>query len=226
MIDRTVAAAAELVLSTPDGSPADIDVEDLALRVAAYVEAGEVPAQRHPIGFLHIDMSELGGAPPGVNYRLHLWTEISPRVDGLGTIHDHVWALASAVLIGDLEDVNFVARASSNGRDAFVLVSYTPQGNDFVPAGTYEVAEARRRAVAAPMVYRLDAGRLHRTEVLSLPTMTLVVADRRVAGPDRPLVSVAAEAAPEHVGTRPIISPRDAADMLRGVLGERRGHGY
>jgi hypothetical protein len=55
--------------------------------------------------------------------------------------------------------------------------------------------------------------------------MTLVVADRRVAGPDQPIVSVAADAAPEHVGTRPIISPRDAADMLRGVLGERREHG-
>jgi len=225
MIDTTIAAAAELVLSTPDGSPADIGVEELVRRVAAHVEAGELPARRHPIGFLHIDMSALGGAPPGVDYRLHLWTEISPRADGLGTIHDHVWALASAVLIGDLEDVNFVARASPNGGDAFVRVSYTPEGNDFVPAGSYELSEDRRRAVAAPMVYRLDAGCLHTTEVLSFPTMTLVVADRRVDGPGQPLVSVAAEAAQEHVGARPIISPRDAADMLRGVLGERREHG-
>lgn len=218
-MDSTVAGAAELVASTADGSAIDIDLEALVLRVAEHVEAERVVARRHPIGFLHIDLSALGGAPTAVEYRLHLWTELAPRVDGLGAIHDHGWAMTSAVLIGALEDVNYAARSTVDGGDAFVRVTYTSDGNDFTDAGTYDVAENRRRTVTAPTVYRLEAGRLHTSEVVSLPTMTLVVADRRGVGTYEPLVSVAAEAAPTHVGVRATFTPPDAAAMLRAALG-------
>ena len=54
--------------------------------------------------------------------------------------------------------------------------------------------------------------------MVTLPTMTLVVADRRGVGSYEPLVSVTAEAAPTHVGVRETIAPQEAAAMLRAAL--------
>ncbi|WP_367318819.1 hypothetical protein [Streptomyces sp. HUAS ZL42] len=217
-IDDVVAATADLVARTPDGHPAEIDVNDLVFRIAERVEKGELVVRRHPVGFLHVDVSALGGAPHEVEFRLHLWNHPEPRRDGLGNLHDHGWNMASAVLIGELEETNFTAANSPDGEVAFVRVTYTAEGNDFTQEGNCSITEVRRRRVPAPLVYRLGPRLLHRSAVVKSPTITFLVADRRSVGPYQPLVVVAAEEAPRSVGLRPVIPPQDAAEMLRAAI--------
>ncbi|WP_432033193.1 hypothetical protein [Streptomyces antibioticus] len=220
-IDDVVASTADLVARTPDGHPVEVDVDDLVLRIAARVATGELVARRHPVGFLHVDVSALGGAPHEVEFRLHLWDRLEPRSDGLGNLHDHGWSMTSAVLIGELEESTFTAAKLPGSDVAFVRVTYTAEGNDFSQEGDYTITEVYQRRVPAPLAYRLGPRILHMSTIVKSPTITFVVADRRTVGSYRPLVMVEEQEAPTRVGLRPVISPHDAAEMLRAAIGRK-----
>jgi hypothetical protein len=96
--------------------------------------------------------------------------------------HDHTWDLASAVLVGALEDTTFRACPAADG--PFVVYHHVYSEGRLASTGeTVELVEARKRKVAQGVVYRISAGTPHVTHVDELPTLTLVVANE--TGRDR-----------------------------------------
>lgn len=214
MIDALIRSAFIETRNTPDGEPLKLDASQFLTQVAARLKASAVVAVRHPLGFIKIDLTELAGAETGYECRLHVWSGNYQRNDGLGSVHDHSWELTSAVLFGELIDTNLNAIPVPSGKHTFVRVSYRQDGFDFQPAGRCDLAVQKSRRVKSPSVYRLAANVLHCTKVCSESAVTLAIADRRTAGPDRPLVSVQGHLPPRAHGPRDTVESREASDAL------------
>ena len=222
MIDSLINAAINSARNTPDEMAVALDVGALLTHVADKLRDGSIKAVKHPVGFMLIDLSELVNTEPFHQYRLHVWSADQHRSDGLGYIHDHSWSLTSAVLLGELIDINMTASADPDGAYHFVRVTYGSMGESLEDAGRFALTAWRRRTLRAPVVYRLEAQVLHETRILSDSALTLVIADRSKFGDYRPLVEVQDDLVVSDIGPREVIRSDIASNVIRSLLETNR----
>jgi hypothetical protein len=218
MIDSLICSAINSISSTHDEMPVDLDVRALLLRIADKLRDGSIKAVRHPVGFMLIDLSELVDDEPFHQYRLHVWSADQHRSDGLGYIHDHSWGLTSAVLLGELVDINMTASADPGGAYHFVRVTYGSMGESLEDAGRFALTVWRRRTLRAPVVYRLEAQVLHETRILSDSAVTLVIADRSKFSQYRPLVVAQDDLIVSNIGPRMVLRSDIASNAISSLI--------
>jgi hypothetical protein len=172
---------------------------------------GKVPSTRHPLGFCHFELTdELELADARV--RVHIWTADSLRDrDNLGVHHAHTWSLASCVLIGSLRDTWYEAHAADEGSFHGIEVDYA---NRVVrpTSQRYELDVVRTLDVLPGRVYRLPPDAPHNTDVLTVPSATLVVA--RESGLSSTPVFSPVELSETRPGERLPLSDEDAAAAI------------
>lgn len=170
-----VIATAATSMTGAHKSKLRIDAGSLLRSVASL--APELDVFRHPLGFLHVELTPVADCPPSQRVRLHVWSDVSNRwKDDLGSIHDHTWELRSLVLLGLLTDVTYEPKESPDGEHVASRVLYEESGTRIQRLeGRFVLRVVAELDVEAGHVYRLPPGTLHTTEVRKLPTATLVV---------------------------------------------------
>lgn len=176
-----------------------------------------VPTTRHPLGFVHFDVTGLAKLPPFSFARLHVWDATLAPPDPAGNIHDHSWHLTSAILTGALRDRTFVPVPTPGGSLSAVRVEYG-ETNEFPDAGRYELRKLTDTTYRKGDVYQIKSRIVHESEPLGHPTVTLVVglpdANAEMHGPL--ILSRSKQGAP---GTpkRESLSPAAAKKVLEDI---------
>lgn len=136
----------------------------------------DLPCNRHPLGFVHIELTPVASLKSGERLRVHYWPQAGANADQIGTLHDHVWSLASVVAVGSLRDRTYVPMADPAGAFDGTRVVYGEDRNEFVPAGTFNLTFDRETHVGGGAVYRIPSRRVHDTTVVEAPAVTFVLA--------------------------------------------------
>ena len=211
--------AVATLTATHDDSALSVDPGVLLRAVAELV--GEIPTTKHPLGFMHFELTSIVGRAPSERVRLHLWSqETREWQDRLGTIHSHTWELNSLVLLGGLKDTVYEAVENGAGKYRAVEVTYGPSGPESKPTGDlFELRGASVREVTASHAYRLPAGTLHGSEPLAVPTVTLLHA--RESGKRSVLVLRDADLDSQPAAPRAEVHRADATRSLNEALAAR-----
>lgn len=130
--------------------------------------------RHHPLGFYYAVDSALE-----VPLRYHVWPSdwALPASQAGGDIHDHIFELNSAILLGALRHEIFDFQLSAAGDKEILRVRYDGnrahllRGNEFG-----ELRRARDEIFREGTAYRLLPGVIHRAEPVTLPVVTLVCA--------------------------------------------------
>ncbi|MGW1208056.1 hypothetical protein ACWD5F_00295 [Streptomyces sp. NPDC002499] len=202
------------VQSTADDDITSIDAPELLNYISAKIE--EIDVSRHPLGFIHAELSSLVYLREGQRVRLHIWNDFVPDVDNLGFVHDHAWNLTSAVLLGELTDVSLEAVPDDAGSHQGTRVNYGPV-NTFTPARRYDLRERSRRHVKAGQVYRIPSRKIHRTEVTALPLVTLLFTQDDPPDSPGPMIFSPFPSTSSGTGVREKLSPAEAVSLLKQV---------
>lgn len=151
---------------------------------ATILAGASVEFWRHPLGFMHGELTPVVSAPENERFRLHLWLNDAGSGDQLGDLHEHTWELTSLVLKGQVLDSNFEAVACSNGEFTGSRILYGDV-NSSVEVGNFDLVRIAERTVQEGSVYKIPSRTIHLNRVSSLPTVTLVrsVDDGRGDGP-------------------------------------------
>ena len=179
----------------------------------------QVAVMRHPLGFIHFDVGSMGEGI-SVPLRFHVWTGMSLAwSDPLGKSHDHVWNLTSLVVAGALTDSALVFEEAAQGNERIVEIVYSEDGNQAESNGQRVVSrEISKQLVEAGSVYRVSANAFHRTDIVELPTATLVIA-RPGSPAARPrIIASLDEGATARAAPRSPIAVEDARSALQQVL--------
>lgn len=179
---------------------------------AAALSATNLPVTQHPLGFLHLDLS---GFSENGRARLHLWTEeFMSKADPLGRLHDHTWELRSTVLVGELTDHVLDPAPDPDGKYLAHVIRYDESGNSIeMRPGRWRLDEVEARRVLAGQNYQLPPRLVHRTEISSFPTATLVIPTEH-GGPG-PVVFAPHQITDARAAPRMPIEPRLAATALQ-----------
>lgn len=195
--------------------PLAIDSRPLLQTVAGMVP--DLVVTRHPLGFIHVDLTPFAQLGSDEQLRLHIWTEESARhTDELGLIHDHVWEGKSFMLAGSLTNRLLRATRSPSGRSMLSEVAHM-DGEQFV-----EVID-KDLALKLIDLKRCDEGNwyflprrvIHETRINRYPTATLVLAVKFAAGRPRVLTEVHPNPGAR---TRPNVPPEVTLSALTEVL--------
>jgi hypothetical protein len=189
--------------------------------VVKYIHANLslVEAQRHPLGFLHIDARSLHPREREV-LRLHLWCKEFMTPDGIGQHHDHAWTLTSVVLHGQLTDTIFGEDIDPSGEHRLLNVQYG-ESEDKLEVGPdrFTLRPFEERRVNAGHIYRLEAGVVHETTVQAIPTSTLVLASfRDEHRPPRVFTPLSKQSGEVLVSTRQAVEEHQVAGALDALL--------
>jgi len=182
-MSSAVSVAVERLAEAVDGDTVNFDVEAILDDVRAHVS--DVRATRHPLGFTHVDLTDWQAGPTGSEKcRLHLWPRAGLTSDQLGRFHLHSWTLKSAILLGTLIDETYEPRPNPDGLYSGVRVIYGLE-NEFALEGRFDLREVRRRTLTVGQVYELAARKVHATELIAGPAVTLLLTtdDDDTAGP-------------------------------------------
>lgn len=213
--DERVRYAVKL-LSAHEGGQLELDGASIIQAAVEHLSA--LTVKRHPLGFLHVDLTPLADVPR-MSVRLHVWTERSLGwSDSLGKQHDHVWSLKSVVLVGALTDIELRAVEDPTGDFRLAEISYGKTEDHAHPlTGRYSIEEVRRRYIPANRVYTLHERRVHMTAVESLPTATLVLAMPAATGAPVVLTPLKLDERGQSTA-RVVVAPPDALAELDRVL--------
>ena len=163
------------------------DWEELVASIQA--RADELACSRHPLGFLHVELTPIVDLEPRERLRLHFWPSVGANADAIGSLHDHVWDLASVVAAGQLTDRTLRPKPDLEGDFEGIRVSYSDQGNTFAREGRFSLAFERETVVGRNMVYRVPSRVVHVSSIDQEPTVTFVLArDDDRAAADGPLI--------------------------------------
>lgn len=194
--------------TTLDGTWSD----EILTEIARSIET--IPVTRHPLGFVHYDLSGVANLPSKGFARLHIWDQTIAPTDPAGNIHDHTWHLTSAILVGALRDRTFTPRPNPKGSLSAVRVRYG-KTNDFLPAGRYDLVGLTDRVFTKGEIYRIPSRVVHESEPLEQPTVTFVVgvpdASAAVSGP---LILSRFAQVPAGTAIREAISQKEALALL------------
>ncbi len=127
----------------------------------------------HPLGFLQGDVLVLSG---GERLRVHLWDESWTHGQGADvSIHDHVYDLRSAVLVGALEHRYFRLNEPAGTLHTVLAVQYDPEGSRITRlSDEVGVLFTGRDVVKAGERWAMDAGHFHSTRVVTATAASIV----------------------------------------------------
>lgn len=134
----------------------------------------QIPVTKHPLGFVHYDLSRMVDLPSGGFARLHIWDREIATPDPAGNIHDHTWHLTSAILAGSLRDRTFLPCENPSGALSAAQVRYG-QTNSFEAAGCYDLVPLTDQIFKRGDIYKIPSRIVHESEPLEKPTVTFVV---------------------------------------------------
>lgn len=133
-----------------------------------------LPCTRHPLGFLHIELTSIASLYDGERLRLHYWPKSGSNADEIGSLHDHVWSLASAVAAGGLRDRTYQPVPASSGEFIGTRVFYGASRNEFSKEGTLDLSFERELTIGPDEIYRIPSRVVHDTEIVDAPAVTFV----------------------------------------------------
>jgi len=174
--DGRIERAAGVLRTTSVEGTLQLDASAILHAVAGTVD--HLSTTRHPLGFIHIDLTPLASVEPNERLRLHIWTEESRAcTDGLGLVHDHVWEGKSFMLAGSLTNSLMRVVRSATGRFTMSEVAYV-DGEQFVNVidKDLELKAIEQNPVNKGSWYFLPRRVIHATEINCYPTATLVLA--------------------------------------------------
>lgn len=179
----------DLVTLLRDDCVTKVDLDWEALVLSVQSRANEILCKRHPLGFLHVDLTPIAELGPSERLRLHFWPTLGSNADAIGSLHDHVWHLSSVVAAGSLRDRTLRPVRDPEGRYEGIRVNYLDQGNAFVKEGKFALAFDREIVVGPNSVYRVPSRVVHDSSVVEAPAVTFVLArDDDRAAVDGPLI--------------------------------------
>jgi hypothetical protein len=207
--------AVNMVRSSSDGDVLALSSQQLLELISS--KAGRFQAFRHPLGFIHAELTDLLDEHfAGMRVRAHIWTSPCPESDVLGLVHDHMWQLKSCVLVGELTDLAIEAVADVRGSHDAIRVSYG-QKNEFTHEGRVNLREVQRRNVRPGQVYHIPSRRIHETVIDEAPVVTLLVSQDDPPGSPGPLVFAPHPAELAGTAERSLISGREVAEICRDL---------
>lgn len=167
----------------------NVEVDWEALVHSIQARAHEITCSRHPLGFLHVELTPIVELESHERLRLHLWPKLGTNADAIGSLHDHVWHLASVVAAGRLKDRTLRPVPDPDGDFEGIRVHYSNRGNTFVRAGMFSLTFEREIVVGPNAVYRVPSRVVHDSSVVDAPAVTFVLArDDDRAASDGPLI--------------------------------------
>lgn len=176
-----------------------------------------ISAWRHPLGFIHVELTDVVDAHPDERLRLHIWDNADGVRDDFGTLHDHVWNLRSAVLVGALRDDLFLAEPDPDGPYRGARVRYGAS-NSAAESSRFRLTSVGSREICAPGGYEIPAGVIHMSTVDVVPTVTLVLGTddpvRMVGGP----LVLSAGPQSEPTSERPKVDPIELEIALQRLI--------
>ena len=180
-------------------------------------ESDSFTAFRHPLGFVHAELTGLAGeVPDGTRVRVHVWTEVTSGGDALGLVHDHMWRLTSMVLIGQLADVTFRSIPDLQGSHDAIRVTYG-KVNDFTCEGRVNLQEIDRRYVTAGQIYQIPSRSIHETIIVRAPVVTLLVTQDDPPGSPGPMIFAPHPTEPAGTSIREPAAPEEVVALFRAV---------
>lgn len=197
----------------------DLDVKGLLHAVATQVD--DVEVTRHPLGFIHADLSPLAKVAAHERLRLHVWTDDSPScTDGLGPVHDHVWEGKSAVLAGSLTNSLLRVVKATDGPYTMSEASYVDdvQYLTIVDKGL-DLQEIEQKQVDQGSWYFLPRRLIHSTRINLYPTATLVLANYVDTGRPRVVSNRNPEPGPRIRSNVPADATLSALDKVLAAIG-------
>lgn len=115
----------------------------------------------HANGFVKIVLERARG----MAVRLHVWhTAHTPDADLIENIHDHVWAFASVVLVGELDEHRFVENASGTPADKYRYIRHRgtlPPGR-LAHSGAVRLRKSAETVHVTGVPYQVSSSVLHR----------------------------------------------------------------
>lgn len=174
------------LLGVEDDGPAHLDPGLLLRAVQSQLVA--LQGWRHPLGFLHVELTSLVKVPQGCRFRLHIWDNTNGTIDELGDLHDHVWDLRSWVLHGALIDVTYGPTRSDSGEFWGSRITYGAR-NVAGERLRYDLNRIQERRIEAGNYYTIPYGTVHSSSPALVPTVTLLVSfENPAAALEGPLV--------------------------------------
>lgn len=142
--------------------------------------ASGVPVYRHPLGFLHLELTEfLSPSHSFDRARLHFFEQDYRRFSYTPSeAHSHRWHLKSCILLGTLVNATYDFVSEDEGGLIEGYVDYQPEGHDRLfprsRSGSVQVKSMSRHDRGA--VYCQEPDVLHTTAVESTVAATLLLA--------------------------------------------------
>lgn len=161
-----------MLLSRDPRAADDIDTANVLDVIEA--EADVLAAWRHPLGFIHVELTDHVKTAPGQRLRFHIWDNEMGARDDLGDWHDHVWHLTSWVLVGQLVDTTYEPVPHPTGDFVGSRVRYGESISSSA-AGRFDLALISQRNVFAGTIYTIPSGVVHKSEVAVVPSATLLL---------------------------------------------------
>jgi hypothetical protein len=165
---------------------------------------------RHPLGFLHAALWTAGAE----TLRLHVWPRHGERRRAEWPVHDHMWHLASVLLVGQLTNILYsVSDAAPAPERRLFEVHYDGQRNDLVPTGRLvAVNEFCRTVYAAGEMYQVESGQFHETVVAEDVFVATLVLASTVR--ERPPLVVADQTTGVNASERTPLNEEDARRVV------------
>lgn len=180
--------------------------------------ASDFQSWRHPLGFIHSELTPLVAAKSGTRYRLHVWDNKLGTRDDLGDLHDHIWDLKSWVLYGLLEDSTFRPVRSESG-DFFGSRIIYGDANSASPESKYRLDRVQLRRVGSGSLYTIPSGVVHSSKPIEVPSVTLVVSEEDPEAASRgPLVLSRKRAGSSATSVREEVSSDEVRIVVRDIL--------
>lgn len=194
------------------------DGDPVRLRNAAHAllsSDADIPCMRHPLGFFHLLASSVGA----VSLRLHYWPATDrPDMIAATPFHDHVWALRSCVLVGEVRNCLVSPEGDDEGEYCIATIEQVSGVDTVVPTiGLVSLKPISDDLYRVGQIYGIEPRVFHYTEVSSATAaITLVRAEVVGEGGPRTLLPAGASA---HSPKRTYSDASEAARVRRDVLG-------
>lgn len=129
----------------------------------------------HPLGFFYLQE----GVVEGLAQRIHIWLPSCPDMPE-NSCHQHSYDIESLVVAGRMRSDIFSFKAEECGPDVEFAVNYEGKTSIQSPSGRRgHLLPITSFETVAGASYRLEAGVIHRVEVIERPCITLVQTHER-----------------------------------------------
>lgn len=170
--DATLRLAVDTLIRASEDTHERIDGN--AILQSVFDRRSTLTFSRHPLGFVHVELTGVMDLPVQVRARLHLWDNAAGTIDVLGDRHNHPWDLTSWLLVGGLEDTTWSSRRVQNGEYIGSRVIYGDR-NRFERVGEFDLVGEVSRVIRPGDIYTIPAGKFHESRVITVPSATLLV---------------------------------------------------